>query len=102
MSIENKIQRLIEEASSNNSVLGTLDSLLKEKWDWSLKDDIKEKFNSRFSKIKKVGNKFEAWDTKKDRAVILDPNVKSFVIVKETKNQCGFLRGAVTASKRNN
>lgn len=99
-----RIQRLLEEAQNNmdDGVIQALNKLLKEKWGWSLKPDIKEKFTSRFSKIEKVGNKFEAWDTKKDRAVILDPNVKAFVIVKDTKNQCGFLRGAVTASKRNN
>jgi len=97
--IETKIDKLIEE-SIISTPLGALENLLKTKWDWKLTPEIKEKFETRFDKIKKIGSKFEAWDTKKNRGVYLDPNIKAFVVVKDTGNQCGFLRGAVTSSKR--
>lgn len=94
-----KIEKLIEEATTGGGALEALAKNLKEKWDWSLTPEIKEKFTKRFSNIKRVGNYFEAYDKNKNRTVLLKPDLKSFVQVKETGNQCGFLRGAVQASK---
>lgn len=97
-SVHHKIDLLIEEAATQG-ILQELDGLLKDKWDWKLTPEIKEKFESRFSKIKKDSNGYEAFDNKKKRPVYLRPNNKSLVLVKDTGNWCGFLRGAVQASK---
>jgi len=100
--VSKKIDKLIEEAVSasvKRELCPAFKKLLKEKWHWELKNDIKEKFEKRFTKIRKVGNRFEAYDTYKQREVILDPNNKAFVIVKATGRPCGFLQGAVRASK---
>jgi hypothetical protein len=95
-----KIDNLIEEATGGN-ILQELDNNLKEFWDWKLTPAIKEKFQSRFSNIKKNSDGYEAYDNKKKRPVYLRPRNKSFVLVKDTGNWCGFLRGAVQSDKKN-
>jgi len=106
--VGNKIDNLIEEATEATPVkkpLNALDALkriLVEKWDWRLTADIEKKFLDRFSRIKPDPKGFIAYDTKKQRDVYLLPESKSFVQVKDTGNMCGFLRGAVQASKNTN
>ena len=49
-----KIEKLIEESVSavvKKELCPAFKKLLKEKWHWELKDDIKEKFKKRFTKI---------------------------------------------------
>lgn len=93
--VENKVEKLAVDTGAINALAKNIS----DKWDWKLTPDIKEKFLKRFSKIKKIGDHFEAWDNNKSRWVLLKPDLKSFVQVKDTGNQCGFLRGAIQASK---
>jgi hypothetical protein len=100
--IYTKINRLIEEATGSflqEEILRHLRKLLKTRYQWELKDDIKQKFLDRFTNFKKKDQKYIGFDKRKNRQVILDPDNKSFVIVLETKRPCGFLNGAVRASK---
>jgi ABC-type uncharacterized transport system fused permease/ATPase subunit len=97
-----KIDKLLLESTNSfykSKIKKVLNKILKTKWRWKLTKDIEEKFFNRFTNFHKTKEGCVAYDTKKKRQVILRPDSKSFIIVKETGKPCGFLAGAVRASK---